>query len=270
MHALNRSSSQLSALYRLVKLWAQAHDLNDASRSTFNSTSLLYMTIFYLQQLQMLPALRELVPPALLRQPEQRLLQGHNKEQWADPWQLQLLLDVVQARAADWQQQYQQRQQPVPRLGCLLHGFFQQWSGPLSDWVLGKNRDLHADLWSGTWAPGTFPKPYTFSLQDPFHASDCPARAIGSNTNNNGGTAAFIAYMFSSSSRVMQQLLGGAAHHLQGLLLLVGSSRCLRVGWQVPLAGRCSGPVNRCFLVQHLESQTRIQLGQQKQQQQRQ
>jgi hypothetical protein len=41
MHALNRSSSQLSALYRLVKLWAQAHDLNDASRSTFNSTSLL-------------------------------------------------------------------------------------------------------------------------------------------------------------------------------------------------------------------------------------
>jgi hypothetical protein len=34
-----------------------------------------YMTIFYLQQLQMLPALRELVPPAVLAQPEQRLLQ---------------------------------------------------------------------------------------------------------------------------------------------------------------------------------------------------
>jgi hypothetical protein len=33
------------------------------------------MTIFYLQQLQMLPALRDLVPVQLLRQPEQRLLQ---------------------------------------------------------------------------------------------------------------------------------------------------------------------------------------------------
>lgn len=38
---LNQSCSTLSAVYRLVKLWAQAHDLNDASRSTFNSTSLL-------------------------------------------------------------------------------------------------------------------------------------------------------------------------------------------------------------------------------------
>jgi hypothetical protein len=37
-----------------------------------------YMTIFYLQQLQMLPALRELVPPALMRQPDQRLLQVCN------------------------------------------------------------------------------------------------------------------------------------------------------------------------------------------------
>lgn len=34
-----------------------------------------YMTIFYLQQLQMLPALSELVPGELLRQPEERLLQ---------------------------------------------------------------------------------------------------------------------------------------------------------------------------------------------------
>lgn len=41
MHILTRTCTALPALYRLVKLWAQAHDLNDASRSTFNSTSLL-------------------------------------------------------------------------------------------------------------------------------------------------------------------------------------------------------------------------------------
>lgn len=34
-----------------------------------------YMTIFYLQQVQLLPALRELVPPELLLQPGERLLQ---------------------------------------------------------------------------------------------------------------------------------------------------------------------------------------------------
>lgn len=76
--------------------------------------------------------------------PTPTYLQGLNKEQWEDARQLQLLLDAVQAHAADWQQQYQQRQQqqqqPVPQLGCLLQGFFHTWSGPLSDWVLGKNR----------------------------------------------------------------------------------------------------------------------------------
>lgn len=69
-------------------------------------------------------------------------LQGENKKQWDDPKQLQLLLQAVRQRTADWQQQYQQRQQqqPAPRLGSLLQGFFQMWSGPLSNWALGKSR----------------------------------------------------------------------------------------------------------------------------------
>jgi hypothetical protein len=40
-----------------------------------NSTSLLYMTIFFLQQLQWLPALQQLVPPELLEDQQARLLQ---------------------------------------------------------------------------------------------------------------------------------------------------------------------------------------------------
>jgi hypothetical protein len=69
-------------------------------------------------------------------------VQGSNKDQWDDPRQLSLLLDAVQARAAGWQQQYLQgqQQQPAPQIGCLLQGFFHLWSGPLSDWVLGRNR----------------------------------------------------------------------------------------------------------------------------------
>jgi hypothetical protein len=65
-------------------------------------------------------------------------VQGRNKDQWEDPKQLEQLLQAVHAHAAAWQQQ--QQQQPEPPLGELLQGFFQLWSGPLSDWVLGKNR----------------------------------------------------------------------------------------------------------------------------------
>jgi DNA polymerase sigma len=63
----------------LVKLWASAHDLNDASRSTFNSTSLLYMTVFFLQTRQLVPPLCALVDPAQLNDPFRRPLQAPNK-----------------------------------------------------------------------------------------------------------------------------------------------------------------------------------------------
>lgn len=141
IHILNSHCKQLSALYRLVKLWAQAHDLNDASRNTLNSTSLLYMTIFYLQQRQLLPPLKELVPDDLLLQPSSRLLQGSHKQLWADPQQLQQLLHAVQASMTAWADQRQQQQQAAePGVCDMLQGFFQLWTEALSNWVLGKDR----------------------------------------------------------------------------------------------------------------------------------
>lgn len=142
IYILNSGSRHLSALYRLVKLWAQVHDLNDASRSTFNSTSLLYMTIFYLQQLQVLPPLQELVPQELLLQPNARLLQGGNKQLWEDPQRLRQLFAAVQSSMSTWsvQQQHRQQHQQPPALSSLLLGFFQFWSGSLTDWVLERNR----------------------------------------------------------------------------------------------------------------------------------
>jgi DNA polymerase sigma len=62
-----------------VKLWAAAHDINDASRSTFNSTSLLYLTVFFLQTQQLAPSFKELVDAALLNDPARRLLCAPNK-----------------------------------------------------------------------------------------------------------------------------------------------------------------------------------------------
>lgn len=40
---------RFSPLLRLVRAWARAHDVNDATRSTFNSWSLALMVIFHLQ-----------------------------------------------------------------------------------------------------------------------------------------------------------------------------------------------------------------------------
>jgi DNA polymerase sigma len=62
-----------------VKLWAAAHDINDASRSTFNSTSLLYLTVFFLQTQHLAPSIKDLVDAALLNDPARRLLCAPNK-----------------------------------------------------------------------------------------------------------------------------------------------------------------------------------------------
>lgn len=58
------------ALFRLVKLWARTHECNDASRSTLNSTALMYMCIFFLQRVGVLPPLRMLCPEELTKLPK--------------------------------------------------------------------------------------------------------------------------------------------------------------------------------------------------------
>lgn len=67
---------------RLVKLWSSAHDLNDAARSTFNSTSLLYLTVFYLQTQQLVPPIQELVESDMLNDTTRRPLCDPNKCVW--------------------------------------------------------------------------------------------------------------------------------------------------------------------------------------------
>jgi hypothetical protein len=53
--------------------------VNDASRSTFNSTSLLYLSVFYLQTKQLVPPIAALIDPALLNDPHSRPLCPPNK-----------------------------------------------------------------------------------------------------------------------------------------------------------------------------------------------
>jgi hypothetical protein len=48
--ALTACDPSFAALYRLVKLWATEHDINDAQQGTLNSTALMLLVVFYLQQ----------------------------------------------------------------------------------------------------------------------------------------------------------------------------------------------------------------------------
>lgn len=171
MYILNSHCQQLAPLYRLVKLWAQAHDLNDASRGTLNSTSLLYLTILYLQQVHLLPPLQELVPRELLQQPQARLLQGGNQQVWDDPQRLTRLLTAVQGRMAAWVAGHQQQQ--LPGVGQLLLGFFQMWGGQLSDWVLGKNRYDRCLLASGRHRKPVAGRVSTVSTPHLHSVTDC-------------------------------------------------------------------------------------------------
>jgi hypothetical protein len=113
------------ALFRLVKLWARTHECNDASQSTLNSTALMYMCVFFLQRMGVLPPLRTLCPPELTRvrvvgrprpegddgaaggaeereeYEEVRLLDPRLRSLWLESHTLEELVAAVDARAGE-------------------------------------------------------------------------------------------------------------------------------------------------------------------------
>jgi hypothetical protein len=100
---------------RLVKLWACAHELNDASRNTFNSTSLLYLAIFFLQQQQLLPPLASLVAAEQLNDGSKPPLHAANK--WVAARRVRVHTPALQRRRPRINT-CAARAAPVPTGGC--------------------------------------------------------------------------------------------------------------------------------------------------------
>ncbi|KAF8064505.1 HESO1 [Scenedesmus sp. PABB004] len=206
-----RACPALAPLYRLAKSWAAAHDLNDASRATVNSTALLYMVLFFLQRRSLAPPLRALIDDALLSDRGARPLAGGNVALCDDDARRGALLAAAERAAARWAADRARAGAPRPPLWELLVSFWETWSGDLADCVLGRKLGLVASLWVGDWAPGGFAKPYTFAIEDPFDDADCPARAVGTLDNFNRGTPALICHVFGASARAAARFLGRGA-----------------------------------------------------------
>lgn len=157
------------ALFRLVKLWARTHECNDASQSTLNSTALMYMCVFFLQRLGVLPPLRALCPPELAALPvarpdgysdyeDVRLLDPRLRDLWVDEATLDRLISDVDGRAAEVNRRKRGALEggPPPPPGDahtpaalaaighdltqLLVGFLCYWELPFGAWAEGRHR----------------------------------------------------------------------------------------------------------------------------------
>jgi hypothetical protein len=173
MAALATCDPTLPHLYRLIKVWASAHNINDASQGTLNSTALLLMVIFYLQHPitgagglkgPFLPPIQWLVQGGSVEDPkvEQpegplaavngRLLERQYQGLWSEPQVLEDLTEYMAGQAAKWkahraagQQEYQQQQQEEGQglsgeacyghLADFLYGFFSFWAEKTHAWI---------------------------------------------------------------------------------------------------------------------------------------
>ncbi|KAI8464273.1 MAG: hypothetical protein J3K34DRAFT_120977 [Monoraphidium minutum] len=257
MAAIAQLDTRFPALFRLVKLWARTHECNDASQSTFNSTALMYMVIFFLQTLGVLPPLRALCPDELARLPrppgapadpaaaaggrggadeeyeEVRLLDPRLRSLWVRPAALDDLIAAVEARAAAANER---KRAALSGNGAaaaaaaaggdphaaaavaavrfeltqLLAGFLLYWEAPLAAWGEGRLRDWRPDVWNGGWRCARFSKAYLCPLEDPFDATDNPARSIGSASVSPGGQHLYIAAAVGSNAAALRRLLADA------------------------------------------------------------
>lgn len=115
VRSLVQIDPRFEPLYRVIKAWAKAHNLNDGSRSTFNSWCLLLIFISYLQSQKcpgggvLLPKLKDLFF-AEDEEPESRILSPDSKY---DPGEA---LKTAGVRAMGAKLEFKQRRSTSPPL----------------------------------------------------------------------------------------------------------------------------------------------------------
>ena len=123
---LNHLDSRLRPLLALVKLWAGAAQLRDASIGRFNTYTLTSLVIYYLQTIEVpvLPPLSEIIPPGLMEA----------ARRYDD---LSEHVAGMAARAKNWRhQQHQRRKVNTDGVMELFLGFL-GWMGDTFDEILG-------------------------------------------------------------------------------------------------------------------------------------
>ena len=224
---LKTQNVSFPALFRLVKLWAQAHECNDASQSTLNSTALTCLCVFFLQRLGVLPPLRALCEPRLA-EGGARLLDARLRHLWVDEGALDLLVAAVDARAAEINAAKRRHRRGDGAEGehaahaaaaaaaeglqvsQLFAGFLAFWERPFAAWAAGRLRDWRPDCWDARGKRARHAKAYLCPLEDPFDADDNPARAVGSEAVPAGRQDIYIAAALGTGAAALRRVLGDA------------------------------------------------------------
>ncbi|WIA15235.1 hypothetical protein OEZ85_001910 [Tetradesmus obliquus] len=211
---------RFEALYRLVKLWAEVHRLNEPKMGTLNSWSLTQMVIFHLQSCRpaILPPLWLLFhnePPQGPRPLEQQQQQGVSQSPGNSRSRRQAQQSLMRSGAPypllHLCQQQRARYQPIYNAasgssssssssssgGCwqqglaeLLAGFFVRFGAVLELWLeQGRHRELRMSTWLGKWHDGgpQWQHEYLAAFEDPFDAADNAARTLGTAERHDGG-----------------------------------------------------------------------------------
>ncbi|WIA35435.1 hypothetical protein OEZ86_003876 [Tetradesmus obliquus] len=212
---------RFEALYRLVKLWAEVHGLNEPKMGTLNSWSLTQMVIFHLQSCRpaILPPLWLLFhnePPQGPRpleqqqQQQQGVSQSPGNSRSRRQAQQSLMRSGAPYPLLRLCQQQRARYQPIYNAasgsssssssssgGCwqqglaeLLAGFFVRFGAVLELWLeQGRHRELRMSTWLGKWHDGgpQWQHEYLAAFEDPFDAADNTARTLGTAERHDGG-----------------------------------------------------------------------------------
>ncbi|KAL6783942.1 PAP6 [Auxenochlorella protothecoides x Auxenochlorella symbiontica] len=169
---LGQMEWRFGALVRLVKTWAKAHSLNDASAGSLNSHALTLLVLFVLQTrpVPLLPPLKAIFPGKGDRV---------NKAALA-PADLLSAMDLLRG----WRDAVPEN---TETLSELFLAFFQVTAPLLKLWATGLEQDPLADLYSAvrvsTWEGSLHYLPWTtlsymVSVEEPFDIDDNAGRSV--------------------------------------------------------------------------------------------
>ncbi|GFR51009.1 hypothetical protein Agub_g13336 [Astrephomene gubernaculifera] len=193
-------------LFRVVKVWAKAHAINDGAAHMFNSWCLTLVVIFFLQRCELLPPLHALLYDKKPDVEAPRIMQGGEKELAPQVY------EVMRLRAEQAAQLYGGR--PCRPLSELFRDFVAESGRKLRALLASQEvfkRGTRMSAFFGELLAGRpFLASYVLCVEDPYDDSDNTARTFGT-WEGNPGTIHYVTSVFERTLKHLDLLLSGAS-----------------------------------------------------------
>eukprot|EP00198_Chlamydomonas_reinhardtii_P006087 XP_001695423.1 polyadenylate polymerase beta nucleotidyltransferase [Chlamydomonas reinhardtii] len=197
-------------LYKVVKLWAKAHGINDGASHMFNSWCLTLVVMYFLQQYPsreqaLLPPLCELLYEKRPAEDSPRLMQ---KGAELPPE----VLKVMEQRASQAAKVYGAR--PCPPLLELFRDFVQQCGRNLRGLLAAQESFRRGTRISAFYGQLLHSRPYAsqyvLCVEDPYDDNDNTARTFGT-WDGHPGTIHYVTSVFERTARRLNSILGASS-----------------------------------------------------------